>query len=89
MDFWDIEKQVTRGHAYFAERTIRSIKEAMLSRIADGAGRQGQWHLMLPDVLNQTTQVAPNLTYSDPEMAEIALRNTERRAKRKVTRPGN
>ena len=21
MDFWDIEKQVTRGHAYFAERT--------------------------------------------------------------------
>ena len=23
MDFWDIEKQVIRGHAYFAERTIR------------------------------------------------------------------
>ena len=30
MDFWDIEKQVTRGHAYFAERIIRTIKEAML-----------------------------------------------------------
>ena len=28
-----------------------------------------------------------NLAYSDPEMAEIALRNIERRAKHKVTRP--
>ena len=26
MDFWNVEKQVTRGHAYFAERTIRTIK---------------------------------------------------------------
>ena len=92
MDFWDVEKQVTRGHAYFAERTIRTIKEAMLRRIAAGSGRRGQWHLMLPDVLNQingrkhaTTQVAPNLAYSDPEMAEIALRNIERRGKHKVT----
>ena len=94
MDFWDIEKQVTRGHAYFAERTIRTIKEAMLRRIAAGAGRRGQWHLMLADILSQingrkhaTTQVAPNLAYSDPEMAEITLRNIERRAKHKVTRP--
>ena len=38
MDFWNIEKQVTRGH------TIRTIKEAMLRRIAAGAGRRGQWH---------------------------------------------
>ena len=49
---------------------------------------------MLADVLSQingrkhaTTQVAPNLAYSDPEMAEIALRNIGRRAKHKVTRP--
>ena len=94
MDFWGIEKQVTRGHAYFAERIIRTIKEAMLRRIAAGAGRRSQWHLMLADVLSQingrkhaTTQVAPNLADSDPEMAEIALRNIERRAKHKVTRP--
>ena len=73
---WNIEKQVTRGHAYFAERIIRTIKEAMLRCIA--AGRRGQWHLMLADVLSQingrkhaTTQVAPNLAYSDPEMAEM------------------
>ena len=66
----------------------------MLRRIAAGAGRRGQWHLMLADILSQingrkhaTTQVAPNLAYSDPEMAEIALRNIERRAKHKVTRP--
>ena len=94
MDFWDIEKQLTMAHPYFAERTIRTIKEAMLRRIAAGAGRRGQWHLMLADILSQingrkhaTTQVAPNLAYSDPEMAEIALRNIERRAKHKVTRP--
>ena len=66
----------------------------MLRRIAAGAGRRGQWHLMLPDILNQingrkhaTTQVVSNLAYSDPEMAEIALRNIKRRAKHKVTRP--
>ena len=90
MDFWDIEKQVTRRHAYFAERTIRTIKEAMLRHIAAGAGRRGQWRLMLVEP-NQRKEaryhVAPNLAYSDPEMAEIALRNIERRAKHKVTRP--
>ena len=47
--------------------------------------RRGQWHLMLADVLSQIstlprTQVAPNLAYSDLEMAEIALRNIGRRA---------
>ena len=84
MDFWDIEKQVTRGHAYFAERTIRTLKKAMLRRRAAGAGRRGQWRLM-----HATTQAAPNLAYSDPEkMAEIALRNIERRAKQGDP-PGN
>ena len=57
MDFWDVEKQVTRGHAYFVERTIRTIKEAMLRRVAAGAA------------------------------GAVALRNIERRAKHKVTRP--
>ena len=52
-------------HAYFAERIIRTIKEAMLRRIAAGAGRRGQWHLML------ATQVAPNLAYPDPEMQRL------------------
>ena len=60
------------------------------------AGDQGprllrRAHHPQPDILNQingrkhaATQVAPNLAYSDPEMAEIALRNIERRAKHKV-----
>ena len=30
---------VSRGHAYFAERTIRAIKKAMLSRSASAARR--------------------------------------------------
>ena len=66
----------------------------MLRRVAAGAGRRGQWRLMLADVLSQingrkhaTTQVAPNLAYSDPEMAEIALRNIGRTPKHKVTHP--
>ena len=48
MDFWDIEKQVTRGHAYFAERIIRTIKKAMLRRIVAGAGRGGSGTLCWP-----------------------------------------
>ena len=83
MDFWHIKKQVARGNT-------------MLRRIAAGAGRRGQWRLMLADILSQIngrkhatthTQVAPNLAYSNPEMAKITLRNVGRRAKRKVTRP--
>ena len=35
------------------ERIIRTIKEAMLRRVAAGAGRRGQWHLMLADVLQR------------------------------------
>ena len=76
------------------ERLDHSSRAFFLYAIAAGAGRRGQWHLMLADVLSQingrkhaTTQVAPNLAYSDPEMAEIALRNIGRRAKHKVTRP--
>ena len=41
------------GHAHFAERTIRTIKEAVLRRIAAGAGRRGQWRLTLADILSQ------------------------------------
>ena len=62
MDFWDIEKQVTRGHAYFAERIIRTIKEAMLRRIAAGAGRRGQWHLEGSTLPRRWRQTSPTLT---------------------------
>ena len=49
LDFWDIEEQVTRGHVYFAECTIRTIKEAMLRRIAAGAGRRGAGRHLEPN----------------------------------------
>ena len=93
MDFWDIEKQVTRP------RLLRGAHHphhqgGHVAPHSSRSGRRGQWHLMLADILSQingrkhaTTQVPPNLAYSDPEMAEIALRNIERRAKHKVTHP--
>ena len=37
MDFWDI-KQVTRGHAHFAERTIRTLKGPCCAEQAERAG---------------------------------------------------
>ena len=76
MDFWDIKKQAGPRLLCRAHHPHHQGEPC----IAAGAGRRGQWHLMLPDVLNQingrkhaTTQVAPNLAYSDPEMAETRL----------------
>ena len=37
LEYWDINKLVTRGHAHFAERMIRTLKEAILRRIAGEA----------------------------------------------------
>ena len=76
MDFWDIE-----------EAGDQEVGEAMLRCIAAGAGRRGQWHLMLADILSQIKggSTLPRrwrrTSPTDPEMAEIALRNIERRAK--------
>ena len=72
MDFWDIEKQVTRGHAYFTERTIRTIKEAMLRCIAAGAG--WQWHLMLPDILSQRKEARYRWRRTSPTLTPKWLR---------------
>ena len=36
LDYFDVEKVVTRGHAYFVERVIRTIKEALVRRISAG-----------------------------------------------------
>ncbi|CAE7215130.1 unnamed protein product [Symbiodinium sp. CCMP2456] len=41
LDFYDIDKQITRGHAYFAERVIRTLKEGVLRRLSAGLGRAG------------------------------------------------
>ena len=91
LEYWDINKLVTRGHAYFAERMIRTLKEAILRRIAAGVGRRGQWHLLLPDIISQinarkqsTTKVVPNEAYNDSTKAREARRNMEHAAKHKA-----
>ena len=88
LDDWAIEKQVTRGHAFFAERVIRTIKEGILRRLEQGVGRRGQWHLLLLDIIAQinnrvhtATGVTPNEAYSNPDKAEQAWNSMQSRAK--------
>ena len=88
LDDWAIEKQVTRGHAFFVERVIRTIKEGILRRLEQGVGRRGQWHLLLPDIIAQinnrvhtATGVTPNEAYSNPDKAEQAWNSMQSRAK--------
>ena len=89
LDYFDVDKVVTRGHATMAERAIRTLKEALVRRLTAGVGRRNQWHLLLPDVLTQynarphaATGLAPNAVYDDPEQAELALTRLKRTAKR-------
>ena len=53
LDYFDIEKIVSRGHAYFAERAIRTVKEALTRRISSGLVARNRWYQLLPDVLAQ------------------------------------
>ena len=89
LDYFDIDKVVTRGHATMAERAIRTLKEALVRRLTAGVGRRNQWHLLLPDVIAQynerahaTTGLAPNIVYDDPEQADIALERMKSKVKR-------
>ena len=88
LDYFDIDKLVTRGHATVAERAIRTLKEALIRRLSEGVGRRNQWHLLLPDILAQynenphsTTGFAPDKVYDDPETADRALTRMKRRVK--------
>ena len=79
LDYFDIEKIVSRGHAYFAERAIRTVKEALTRRISSGLVARNRWYQLLPDVLAQYnsrnhagTGVTPNQAYSDTAKAEHA-----------------
>ena len=53
LDYFDVDKVVSRGHAYFVERAIRTLKEALLRRISAGLAARNRWHQLLPDVLAQ------------------------------------
>ena len=42
LDYFDVDKVVSRGHAYFVERAIRTLKEALLRRISAGVAARKQ-----------------------------------------------
>ena len=72
-----------------AERAIRTLKEALVRRLSAGVGRRNQWHLLLPNVLDQYndrkhagTGVTPNEAYENPQKALKALKTMRRNAKR-------
>ena len=75
----DVDKLVTRGHAFFVERVIRTIKEALVRRLAAGVVPRNRWHQLLPDVLAQYnsrthagTGTTPDKAYKDPAAANKA-----------------
>ena len=89
LDYFDIDKIVSRGHATMAERAIRTLKESLVRRLTAGVGRRNQWHLLLPDILAQynekphtTTGLAPDSVYENPALADRALARMKRNAKR-------
>ena len=93
LDFFDVDKIVTRGHAYMVERAIRTIKEALVRRISAGVVPRNRWHQLLPDVLSQyhnrvhqATGVTPNQAYDDPEKAKQAGQVMKQQAKRNAPR---
>ena len=88
LDYYDIDKVVTRGHAFFVERAIRTLKEALVRRLSAGLAPRNRWYQLLPDVLAQYnskkhsgTGVTPNQAYSDTAKAEQARQVMQVRAK--------
>ena len=89
LDYFDIDKVVSRGHAYFVERAIRTLKEALVRRISAGLAARNRWYQLLPDVLAQYnnrahagTGVTPNQAYTNPAQAERARQTMIAQAKR-------
>ena len=89
LDYYDVDKVVSRGHAYFVERLIRTLKEALVRRLSAGLAARNRWHQLLPDVLAQYnarthggTGMTPNQAYSDPSKAEHARQVMQAQAKR-------
>jgi hypothetical protein len=64
LDDYDIPHRITRGHAIFAERVIRTIKEALVKRVESMGGT---WYTYIDTVVKRynqkkhgTTQMTPN-----------------------------
>ena len=78
LDYFDVDKIVSKGHATMAERAIRTLQEALVRRLTAGVGRRNQWHPLLPDLpqYNERPRSTPGLALNvvyDPEMADRAL----------------
>ena len=48
LDYFSIDKVVSRGHATVVERAIRTIKEALVRRLSEGVGKRIQRRLTRP-----------------------------------------
>jgi hypothetical protein len=88
LDFYDTDKVVSRGHAHFAERAIRTIKEQLTRRLSAGAAPRNRWAQLLPAVTQQYNSrkhegigTAPNAAYSDPQKRDQARQVMRARAK--------
>lgn len=95
LDYFDVDKIVSKGHATMAERAIRTLQEARLvRRLTAGVGRRNQWHPLLPDLPQynerprSTTGLALNVVYDDPEMADRALERMKAKSREEPKRDG-
>jgi len=50
LDYFKVDKIVSKGHAAMAEWAIGSLQEALVRRLTAGVGRRNQWHPLLPDL---------------------------------------
>ena len=94
LDYFDVDKIVSKGHATMAERAIRTLQEALVRRLTAGVGRRNQWHPLLPDLPQynerprSTTGLALNVVYDDPEMADRALERMKAKSREEPKRDG-
>ena len=73
LDYFDIDKIVSRGHATMAERAIRTLKESLVRRLTAAQYNEKP---------HATTGLAPDSVYENPALADRALARMKRNAKR-------
>jgi hypothetical protein len=66
LDYYDIPQRVTRGHAIFAERVIRTIKGALVKRV-EAMG--GQWYKYIAVVVQRYNKKKHSATKMSPDNA--------------------
>ena len=78
LDYYDIPQKITRRHAIFAERVIRTIKEALVKRV-EALG--GQWPTYIESVVRKynskkhsATGMTPNKAMETQSMTPVRKR---------------